>query len=139
MHRLTAIAVILSILAASAGELVHACTMADLPQPAASAASDMPCHGTREKSDGRSMHEAAEPEAAGPAMDSMDSMDCCDDAGVATCFDCLCTAVSMPLSALQTAMPDSVPVSLRHAPALSTEPPPERPPEYLLRPPISIS
>jgi hypothetical protein len=134
MHRLTAIAVILSILAASAGELVHACTMADMPRPAASAAPAMPCHGAEGQSGRHSMHAAAE-----PGMEAMDSMDCCDDAGVATCFDCLCTAVSMPLSALETAMPDSAPVSLRHAPALSTVPPPERPPEYLLRPPISVS
>jgi len=137
MRRLTAIAVIVSILAASAGELAHACAMDVLPQPAAqtiaAAASDgdsaMPCHG-------------AEPQPAGLTMDPpMDqNMDCCDqDAPATHCIDCLCTAVSMPLSALETAMPQDLPPAARHALPLSAAPPPERAPEYLLRPPIVVS
>jgi len=137
MHRLTAIAVIVSILAASAGELAHACAMDLLPQPAVqtvgAAANDgnasMPCHG-------------AEPQSAGHAMDqSMDqSMDCCDEDAPAThCIDCLCTAVSMPLSALETAIPQALPAPARHALPLPAAPPPDRPPEYLLRPPILVS
>jgi hypothetical protein len=141
MRRLTAIAVIVSILAASAGELAHACAMDVLPQPVAQTAgavandgdAAMPCHG-------------AGPQAAGHAADqtmyqSMDqTMDCCDqDAPAAHCIDCLCTAVSMPLSALETAIPQALPAPARHALPLSAAPPPERAPEYLLRPPIVVS
>lgn len=133
MRRLTAIAVIVSILAASAGELVHARTMDVLPQPAAKAVGGvdndgdaaMPCHGT-------------DRQPAGHAMDQ--SMDCCDEAAPAAhCIDCLCTAVSTPLSALETAIPQALPAPARHALPLSAAPPPERAPEYLLRPPIIIS
>ncbi len=133
MRRLTAIAVIVSILAASAGEFVQACTMAVLPQPAAKAVGGvgngadaaMPCHGT-------------DRQPAGHAMDP--SMDCCDeDATAAHCIDCLCTAVSMPLSALETAIPQALPAPARPALPLSAAPPPERAPEYLLRPPIVTS
>jgi len=133
MRRLTAIAVIVSILAASAGELAHACAMDVLPQPAAKtlgAAADggdsgMPCHG-------------ADRQPADHAMER--SMDCCDeDAPPTHCIDCLCTAVSMPLSALETAIPQALPAPTRHALPLSAVPPPERAPEYLLRPPIVVS
>lgn len=130
MHRLTAIVVIVSILAASAGEFAHACTMGEQAPPAVSAAV-MPCHGDDGQSDGHAAHRTDDP--------AMESMDCCGDAGAPTCFDCLCTAVSMPLSALETAIPQSLPASLRHALPLSAGPPPERPPEYLLRPPINVS
>lgn len=137
MRRLTAIAVIVSILAASAGELAHACAMVVLPQPAAQTAgviandgdAAIPCHG-------------AEPQPAGLSMEqSMDqTMDCCDqDAPATHCIDCLCTAVSMPLSALETAIPQALPAPARHALPLSAAPPPERAPEYLLRPPIVVS
>lgn len=127
-------AVILGILAASAGELVHACAMGFLPEAEAPAEAAMPCHGGDKHA----------PQAAGHAMDmdpSGDAMDCCDDAGPApgACIDCLCTAVSMPLSALETVLPQASPAPTRHALPLSAAPPPERPPEYLLRPPISVS
>lgn len=141
MRRLTAIAVIVSILAASAGELAHACVMDVLPQPAVQTAgavandgdAAMPCHG-------------AGPQATGHAGDqSMDqtmdrTMDCCDQGAPAThCIDCLCTAVSMPLSALETAIPQALPAPARHALPLSAALPRERAPEYLLRPPIVVS
>ena len=141
MRRFTAIAVIVSILAASAGELVHACVMDGmdvLPQPAAEStakpaagtpaepATGMPCHG-----------DGAQPEPSAPAHGAMD---CCDDGTAASlCIDCLCTAVSMPLSALENAAPEALPAPARHLPPLSAESPPERPPEYLLRPPIRRS
>lgn len=153
MRRFTAIAVIVSILAASAGELVHACVMDAMdvqPQPmtepmaeamaeamvearaetaaepAAEPAAGMPCHGDGEQ-----------PEPSAP---SHGAMDCCDDGSAASlCIDCLCTAVSMPLSALENPAPEAVPAPARHLPPLSAESPPERPPEYLLRPPIRLS
>ncbi|WP_405230271.1 hypothetical protein [Lentisalinibacter sediminis] len=137
MRRLTAIAVIVSILAASAGELAHACAMDLAPQPAAQTAgalandgdAAMPCHGARPQA-------AAQAMAEGMAQ----NMDCCDqDVPAAHCIDCLCTAVSMPLSALETAIPQALPAPARHALPLSAAPPPERPPEYLLRPPIVLS
>ncbi|WP_405231950.1 hypothetical protein [Lentisalinibacter salinarum] len=141
MRRLTAIAVIVSILAASAGELAHACAMDILPQPAAksvgAAVNDgdaaMPCHGAERQTAGHVMDQS---------MDrSMDrSMNCCDEDGPAThCIDCLCTAVSMPLSALESAIAQALPAPARHALPLSAAPPPERAPEYLLRPPIVVS
>ncbi len=141
MRRFTAIAVIVSILAASAGELVHACVMDAMDvqhqptaeataepaaEPPAEPAAGMPCHGDGEQ-----------PEPSAPPHDAMD---CCDDGSAASlCIDCLCTAVSMPLSALENAAPEALPAPARHLPPLSAESPPERPPEYLLRPPIRLS
>ncbi len=137
MRRFTAIAVIVSILAASAGELVHACVMdaMDVPlqstakataEPPAEPAAGMPCHG-----DGEQPEPSAPPHGA---------MDCCDEGSAASlCIDCLCTAVSMPLSALENAAPEALPAPARHLPPLSAESPAERPPEYLLRPPIRLS
>jgi len=149
MRTLTAIAVIVSILAASAGELAHACAMDVLPQPAAqtiaAAASDgdsaMPCHGTDPQPAGVTMDPPLDP-SMDPSMDQStdQTMDCCDqDAPAAHCIDCLCTAVSMPLSALEWAVAQALPAPARHALPLSAAPPPERAPEYLLRPPIVVS
>lgn len=121
MQKLTAITVIVCILVASAGELAHACATDVPPQSVESVIADMPCHGEEQPSSG-------------------ESMDCCDDptstAGV--CVDCLCTAVSMPLTALEADAVQAVPGPVQHRMPLSAAPPPERPPEFLLRPPIVL-
>lgn len=127
MRRFTAIAVILGVLAATGGEPLHACVMTDEPEPAAEAhAMKMPCHGVAE---------AASPQSPESPMD------CCDghDAAADACADCLCAAAATPASALETLTASPVPVSSAYVSPLRVASPPERPPEFLLRPPISVS
>lgn len=126
MRRFTAIAVILGMLAATGGEPLHACATMDEPPPAAEAhAMKMPCHGDRAT-------EAAPPEPA---------MDCCDghDIGAEPCVDCLCTGAATPASALETLIASPVLLPSAYVSPLRVASPPERPPEFLLRPPISVS
>jgi hypothetical protein len=119
MRSIVAIAVIFGVLVASAGQPLHACAMDVTPEPASSAQAEMPCHGQS-------------PSTADEVMD------CCDDEATAAgvCTDCLCSAFGTPFSTLENASQQATKMVARHNLPLSAAPPPERPPEFLLRPPI---
>lgn len=118
MRKFAAITVILSLLFSLLGEAAHACAPAnELPVSAKSDTTTLPCHG---KAD-------------------VPVMDCCKNMleSPGPCVDCSCPAMASPAGVPEADRTASALTAQRYDPSLPDAVPPDGPPEYHLRPPIS--